>query len=322
MNLMNLPQIMDESLDLLRKYIKSIVTFTVGYTFIMFLILLPLIILIGVYAGVVSLVGFSFISIAILLVLAVPIIIGISLSYNTGVVKFASQEYLNESIYASEAIKASFKSILKFTGIAGIALLLFIPALVIIGVIGYFIYKQFENVDFMYSNFGDFGILLVIIMILLILAIYFVFSVYITLYTFSLQAVVIEKMGVFDSIKRSFYLVKKNFWRIFGSLLLFQLTVSGISISLQSFVALVFGLVYLIMELLNIHQDYTLFITTIYSYANWPISIISWLVISPIWVIMSTKLYFNIRFQREGYDMVLKLREIRNITMKESASDI
>jgi hypothetical protein len=319
---MNLPQIMDESLDLLRKYIKSIVTFTVGYTFIMFLILLPLIILIGVYAGVVSLVGFSFISIAILLVLAVPIIIGISLSYNTGVVKFASQEYLNESIYASEAIKASFKSILKFTGIAGIALLLFIPALVIIGVIGYFIYKQFENVDFMYSNFGDFGILLVIIMILLILAIYFVFSVYITLYTFSLQAVVIEKMGVFDSIKRSFYLVKKNFWRIFGSLLLFQLTVSGISISLQSFVALVFGLVYLIMELLNIHQDYTLFITTIYSYANWPISIISWLVISPIWVIMSTKLYFNIRFQREGYDMVLKLREIRNITMKESASDI
>jgi hypothetical protein len=74
------------------------------------------------------------------------------------------------------------------------------------------------------------------------------------------------------------------------------------------------------MKLLNIKQNYTTFTTLIIVYLRWPVTLLSWLVISPLGTIMLTLLYFNQRFKKEGYDMVLRLREIQKTDERKQLS--
>ena len=81
----------------------------------------------------------------------------------------------------------------------------------------------------------------------------------------------------------------------------------------------ILGLLYLLAKSLSLPMDFLAFLNLTYSIANFPISILSWLVITPIGTIMTTLLYYNQRFKKEGYDMVIGLREIqKNDERKQS----
>ena len=321
---------MDRSMDILRKYIKSIVTFSLGYGIIMILIMIPVFIVIGIaFAVSYSFDTPSYIAIGVVIALSIPVFAGISLSYNAGLIRIASQDILKESVMAHDAIKASFGSFFKVLGIAASATVLFLPVLALLGAAGYSVYTWLDGEGYLLYPFtglaGAVGseLLVTLLVLAAILVMTFIVTVYINFFAFSLQVMTIEKAGVIKSIKRSFTLVKNGFWRILGCTVLFYLTVSALTFSLQSFLVLLSGLVYLLLEFLNVPQNALAYFALAYNITSWPISILSWLVISPILGIMNTLLYFSRRFSREGYDMELKLNEIRsnNLKLKESLPD-
>jgi len=310
MGLMNLAEIMDKSIEILKKYLTTIIMFSIGYGVIMFLGLIIFTIGASIFAaialGMIDNVVFTVIVISIL----VLIVLGFSLTVNIGIIKITEQEFYGERIYASNAVGETFKNIFKVLGITSIAVLLFIPVIGIFSVPTYLIYKFFEaNSGLMGEN--PFGIIMfVVITIICILAATAIIIGYVTMFSFSLQVLTIEKKGVINSVKRSFKLVKNNFWKIYGCIVLFGITVYAIRYSIMSFWALITSIIFMLLKFFSVQQDYTTFITMALTYSNWPISLISWCIISPLGTIMLSVLYFNQRFKKEGYDMFLKLKEI------------
>jgi len=158
---------------------------------------------------------------------------------------------------------------------------------------------------------NPFGIIMfVVITIICILAATAIIIGYVTMFSFSLQVLTIEKKGVINSVKRSFKLVKNNFWKIYGCIVLFGITVYAIRYSIMSFWALITSIIFMLLKFFSVQQNFTTFLTMALTYSNWPISLISWCIISPLGTIMLSVLYFNQRFKKEGYDMFLKLKEI------------
>ena len=310
MGLMNLAEIMDKSIEILKKYLTTIIMFSIGYGVIMFLGLIIFTIGASIFAaialGMIDNVVFTVIVISIL----VLIVLGFSLTVNIGIIKITEQEFYGERIYASNAVGETFKNIFKVLGITSIAVLLFIPVIGIFSVPTYLIYKFFEaNSGLMGEN--PFGIIMfVVITIICILAATAIIIGYVTMFSFSLQVAVIEKKGVISSVKRSFNLVKNNFWKMYGCVILFGITVYAIRYSIMSFWALITSIIFMLLKFFSVQQNFTTFLTMALTYSKWPISLISWCIISPLGTIMLSVLYFNQRFKKEGYDMFLKLKEI------------
>ena len=250
-------------------------------------------------------------------------------------IKIVSQEMLNEKVLAYDAIKASFKSFFKALGIGAAGTVFSLPLLAVLGGAGYLVFSRWDPFPNSYEPFfgildpGGSAVLFVALFLIVILVLALIVSAYLNFFCFSLQALILEKQSVLGSVKRSFSMVKSAFWRIFGCAVFFYLTVYMITLSIQSFGLLISGLIYLVLQFLNVPQDAVAFITLAYNYSSYPVSILSWLVISPLRVIMTTLLYYNRRFIREGWDMRLKLDEIKrgapegqkeNPFLKESAT--
>jgi len=321
MGVMNLAEIMDRSIEILKKYVTTIIMFSIGYGVLLFAGIVIVAILGSIFLGVA--IGFvkNVIFIVVIFSILGSALLALTLATNVGIIKITSQEFFEERIYASSAVGASFKSIFKVLGVTGIGLLLFIPAIGIFSVPVYFLYKSFESTaEFVDGNMAGIIIFAVIYMILILAAIAVIIG-YITIFVFSLQALIVEKKGVIKSVKRSFYLVRHNFFKIYGCVILFGITVSAIQYSIVSFWGLAVSIVFMILKFFNVQESYTTFLTMALTYSNWPISLISWCVISPIGTIMISLLYFNQRFKKEGYDMTLRLKQIQKNQEREHLNE-
>lgn len=312
MNVMNLAEIMDKSIEILKKNLKNIVLFNLAYGIITF---------IGVF--IIAIIGIIFgaITIGLLHLVALPVVVftiagvlilAFSLTLKVGMINIASQEFSGEQVTSSNAIGISFKSVLKVLGITVLVILMFLPVIAAFGAVGYFMYTGMKGHLIFLRKFTIKEIGIIILPVLLMLAFIIILAIYLNLFVFSLHAMTIEKKGVISSLKRSYELVKSNFWRIFGCTLMVYLTYYAIITSLESFIGIILGLIYLLMKLFNVAIiKYTLFITSALTYLRWPINILSWLVISPVITNMITVLYFNQRFKKEGFDIELKLKKIQ-----------
>lgn len=316
MGLMGLSEIMDKSIDILRKYIKTILLFTLGYGVICGIAAVILIIIGTILAAVAhKILSGSVVLPSIFSGLLGCFVFAFILTYNIGLIKIASQDFLGEKIYADDAISISFKSVLKVFSIVLIALILFIPVICIFGAVSYFIFKGLKySISYVTITYGISKIknaTAIIILVAMMIAVIMTVLSYITFMCFSLNAAAIEKKHAFSALKRSYKLVKNDFWKIFGSIILFSVTIFAVKISLNSFIGMILSIVYLIIKFLNMPITYTGFITMGYTYVQWPINLLLWLVISPISTIMMCNMYFNQRYKKEGYDIVLNLKKIQ-----------
>ena len=322
MGIMSLSEIMDRAVDILRKYMKSIVLYSLCYGLIY-------------TAGVVLLLFgggiFILLSVAILPNVVIPIIffsiigmiIGVmAMASKIGIIKIVSQVFSDEYVGFGEAMGASFKNLHKVIGIILIEILLLIPALIVFGIIIYFIANSLDTSITITGTYRSGEIILIILAILTGLAFLFVILIYSTMFSFSLHTAVIERLSVIASIKRSFSLIRKNFWRIFGATLLFGLTIYAIQSSLSSFLGGIISLLFLLLKLLNLPLDYITFLNLALSITNWPLRILSWLIITPVGTIMTTLLYYNQRFKKEGYDMVIRLKDIQKNDERKQSSEL
>ncbi|MFW6022089.1 MAG: hypothetical protein ACOCQW_01035 [Halanaerobiaceae bacterium] len=331
MGTMNLAEIIDRSFDILRKYIKTIVIYTLGFGILGIIGLILVILLVFLFGAMFSDVLDSLLinnssDLSIYLFVALLgsfyffIIAIFTSSYQVGIVRITGQEFLDRRYYADKAIKTAFKAVFKVFGIIFTGFVLFIPVFVLFFAMIYFLTPIIDEL-IMTSTLTAGEIILIIVLFLLALtAVLFIFT-YVTFFAFSIPALTIEKTGVIQSIKRSFYLVKDKFWRLLGIIVLFGLIVYAINLSLQSLIGLITGICYLLMKLINIEIDYLSFVTTVYNYTNWPLILINWFVITPISSIMITLLYFNRRFEKEGYDIMLKLIHLEKKEEREQSID-
>lgn len=318
MGIMGLSEMLDRAADILRKQIKTIALYGLCYGLLYMVLIFVLIFGGGIFIAISTAIFPNLVLPAITIALTVVVIGVMGMASKVGIIKVSSQEFSDEKIGLGEALGASFKNLHKILGLLLIQVLLFTPAGAVFGGIIYFIVRSIESSIYI-SNSGR--IPLIIITVLTVLVFLFVLQIYNTLFSFSIQSAVIEKMGIIKSINRSFKLVKNNFWRIFGITFLIGLITYGIQSSLTSFITLVLSVLYLLIKLLNLPLDYITFINMTFSVANWPITIISWLIIGPMATIMTTLLYYNQRFKKEGYDMVLRLRSIEKNNEGEQSSE-
>lgn len=322
MGVMSLREVLDRSVDILRKYIKTTLLFTFGYGAIG-MVAAIILFLLGSVAAVIS---FAFVNntviFAIFISVIVLIVVAFTFSMSVGLIKISAQEFLEEKVLAHSAISAAFKSLHKVLGMLVCGFILFIPVIAIFAAIIYFIYKGFQGSLILSEVYGTKEILLIIATILVALLAFFVIMAYSTIFIFSLHAAAIENKGVIASLRRSYALVKNNFWKMFGCSILFSLTVYGIRGSLEGFLGVIAGTIFLILKALNLNQDFLTFITMTVSLANWPLTIISWVLIVPISTNMISMLYFNQRFKKEGYDLELKLREIQKNAERKQLGEL
>jgi hypothetical protein len=322
MGIMSLTEIMDRAIDILRKYIKTIVMFTLGYGLICFAIMFASFIGIMIFISLAMIIFESITLLAIMGIIVGVVIGGIFLSLSIGIIKISAQEFGGERVYAGEAIGAALKSIPIIVGIIFIGITLFIPVMAVFVLIGYLLYAAFDASLIAIDIFGGQEILLVVLLVITIIAAIFVVYAYMTFYVFSLHAVVIEKKGVIGAIKRSVQLLKGNYWKIFWCVALFNLTIQAVVLSIEAFAGSVAGIITLILSLVNFSGDMMAFLYMMYNGLSWPINLLSWLVISPTGTVMIALLYFNQRFKKEGYDISLKLREIQKNEERKQVSEV
>jgi hypothetical protein len=322
MGIMSLREVMDGAVDILRKYIKTTLLFTFGYGAIGMFATVILILIASIGGVITFAVSKNSVVLAIIISLAILLVIAIFLSINVGMIKIANQEFLGEQVLAHNAIGDSFKSILKVTGIVLCGIIIFIPVIAIFAGITYAIFKGFENSLIVIDIFRAKEIFLIILSIIVMVAAVMVVVAYTTLIGFSFHAMAIENKGVIGSIIRSFKLVKINFWKMFGCTILISFTIYAITSSIQGFFGVVGGIIFLILKALNVQQDFMAFITMVTSIVNWPLTLISWVIITPISMNMISLLYFNQRIKHEGYDLVLKLRELKKNEERKQAGEL
>ncbi|MFL0248442.1 hypothetical protein [Candidatus Clostridium stratigraminis] len=325
MRFMNLSEIMDRSIDILRKNIKSIALFSFGYTVIEIIGIILVSIIISIFGaitvGIFHNVAFAAIIISVFILFLAAFLI----SYCIGIIRISSGEFTEEKIYAHTAIKASFKSLFKVYAIIIIGTIALLPVLAAFGGLGYVLANSFNinsinNISNVNTVIGK-GVVILIVFILYILAAIFAVLAVLNWFLFSLHTLAIENIGVVNSIKRSFYLVRKDYLRILGASILFTLTVTALRLSVDLILGTASSIIYLLLKFFSVKQDYIGFLSMIYNYTNWPLSIIVLMVITPINVIMLTMLYYNQRFKKEGYDLELRLREIELKNEREQVSE-
>lgn len=330
MGIMNFSEIMDRAIDVLKKYFGSIILFNLIYGIITAIVIFVLII-IGVIVGLIfgiatagALSSFKFGSLPIISMIIVGIIvfifivicIAISRGLNVGVIRISSQEFAQGKIGFSEALGSTFKNIHKVLGISFIEGILFLPVLAVFSIPVYFVYYSIKNADPNFKGTAAQGALSVMfvlfcgmILILLFIAIIYLYN---TIFIFSVNSIIMENESVIGSLIRSFQLIKRDFWKLYGCNILIVLSISAIRYSLSSVIIVLVSILLLILKLLNVNQDFLVYFNMIYSQLSWPLSILSYLVINPIGIIMTNLMYFNQRFKREGYDMIIELNKMQS----------
>lgn len=317
MGTMSLTEIMDKSIETLRKYIKTIVTFNLAYGALCFIGILGVIIVGSILIAIALGLNLNPIAFGIFsLILGIGIFTFV-MSFKIGLIKISSQEFSEDRIYASQAIGTSFKNLFVVLGVLLMEIILFLPIFGIFAAIGYLFYNRVPQPLLWFGMYDNYEISTIILMIIFILLLILSVLAYITIFSFSFHAVALENKGVFAALKRSYDLVKGDYFKILGCIILFNLTIYAIVYSLQSFLGILASIVYIILKFLNIEQEFISFATMAYNYSSWPISVLSWLVISPIGTIMLTYLYYNQRFKKEGYDITLRLNKIQKREEKE-----
>ncbi len=307
MGIMSLSEIMDKSIDLLRKYIKSIVSFALLYGMV-WLFGIIIIIVFSAFAAVI----FGEVFLIVLIPIVILLALAVFMSSNAGIIKIISQEYFMQKVDAAGALKAAFGNFLRMCGLAIVIAIMAVP----LAAIFYVVVKVFDGVFGEAINSIDkysWGIVVLaaLLIISLILAAAIIIG-YISIFIFSIHAIVLENKGIFAAIKRSWRMVKHNYWKVFGCVILFYISIYAIQLSMDSFTALIVGLFYMVLRFLNLSQDLIAFFSLFFNRIQIPVSMLSYAVITPIYMIMLCLLYFNIRFQNEGLDMRIKLREIQS----------
>lgn len=314
MGMMNFAELLDSSVSILRKYSKSFILFNLGYWAIagIALIVVLTVMTLGMTGILISTNGEPAGLITFMILIAV-VALSMGYSNHVGAIHLASQEVLMIPRDAAQAIGSSVKSIFRVTGLVIIGAVPVIP-------LGMGVWKLVEgsvmklagksSVDWI-TAFGsaDQRILLTLAGILAVsLVLVVLISAYLTLFTFALQALVLEGKGPVQAVRRSIQLIRGRFWHFYAVISLVALVTAGIGVSLDSFFLLIAGLVELGLHFVGVESG-TGF-TFVYMYGRGAANFFYALLFNSLGAVIYTQLYYNRLFETEGYDLILRISRL------------
>ena len=235
-------------------------------------------------------------------------IFSFALTKKVGIVEITNKSLFNKRADILKVLGVAFKNIPRIVSVVIGGTILFLPAIIVFGgIVIAFVYNS------LYLNeksiiFGG---------ILFGLSFMAVLTCFLTVHVFSIQVALLEKLYFFKALKRSRELVKNNFWKIYGSLLIATLAIGAISYSIYSFFGVMVGIFYLILTASGMETETLAMLSMIGNLIRLPLQLIISLCIAPIGGIFTTLLYYNQRFKKEGYDLILRIEK-----MKETESII
>lgn len=315
MRMMKLAEVLDESLEMVKKNVGTILMYNLFF-WLAYIGIVIVATVISIMFASISIITSTANSIVFFIVVALLILFFavFTLSHMVGNIKIGTQYINHEKLNYKLALATTFK---KLPTIAGI-LIAYILCMVPIGAISFMgvnqfnpLLKIFEGILFETLKISNIiGVELIGFVIAILGIIAFIITVT-NFFTFSIHVAVIENLGPIKSIVRSFKLVKTQFWRVLGSIFLIQLSIAVIQYSLISFIGYCSGILYLVGKFLSFAPEelYQLAFLLV-PYLQWPVNIMSYLFLVPMMIIMSTFLYLNIRSKTEGYDLVLKIDQL------------
>lgn len=312
MNITGIAEIMDKSLDILRKKFKDIVMYNLIYTMIIgavgllstFLLVLVGVLLFSSFDEASGIIAY----VAIL----TTFFLGLYLSLGTGVINATSKTILREKTSIGKSIALAFKSILKTLGLTFLVALTLTPSIAAFYYMGRgFIDSISSFIIYNISGFELSWLSLIIIPIFLLLLLFFVFLLYLTFYIYALQELIIEKKGPINAIKGSYRLIKNNYFKTLKHVFLTILSVYGIRYSFDSIVTIIVAIIYLVGMLFGLDQDMVTIFSAIYGAMTFPLTALTWLIITPIFFIMTTTMYYNERAKKDGLDIYMKLDALK-----------
>lgn len=311
MGIMSLNEILDKSVDVLRRQMKNIVLYNLVYYFVSIAVF-TIIMVIGIFVSIFASIAMEN-SLVLIIVFSLLGLIFCTLRFagNVGNIKLASTEFTNEKIGLGEALLATIKNLHRVLGIFLIQLVLFIPAILFFWGALFLLFGGAGWIYLVEETIATAGVVFFILLGILIILFIIVFFIFSTIFSLSLQSVVLEKLGIFKAIKRSLVLITSFFWRNTGTSLVIRLSIYGIQYSLSSFVMLIISALYFLLTFLKAPVTSLALLNLVSSLAGFPIQIIGALFIIPLGIIMNTLFYYNIRFKREGYDLSMKLGYIK-----------
>ncbi|MGM9973761.1 MAG: hypothetical protein ACI33K_06960 [Clostridiaceae bacterium] len=312
MNITGMAEIMDRSLDILRNKFKDIVMYNLVYTMILGAIGFIAIVILAIlgiffifssdeFSGVVTYAG-----------ILLSILLGLYLSLGTGVINITSKTVLGEKTSIGKSITLAFKAIFKTLALAFLVALTLIPAIVVF----YYMGRGFIDSFFSFLNFNNYSyriqwVVFIVVPIFILLLIFLVALLYLTFYIYVLQEMIVERKGPIGAIKGSYRLIKNSYFKTLKNVFLIILSVYGIRYSFESIVTLVVAIIYLAGVLFGFEQDMMTIFTSIYGVMTVPLTALTWLVITPIFFIITTSMYYNERAKKDGIDLYMKLEALK-----------
>lgn len=314
MGIMNLAELLDSSVFILRKYCKSFIIFNLGYWAVAFIALMVLILVMALgMAGSLIASGGNVAGAAVFIGLIVLLSMTIGFCNSVGAIHLASQDVLQVKQDAAKAIGSSIRKTFPVLGLVFLGSSPLIP-------IGYGLWKVVggtvqslaeNNSAEMLAALGsaDQRMLLTIMGLLAVLLVLLaLLNAYLTLFTYALPAMVLEKKGPIGAIRRSIQLLRGRFWHMYWVVSLIVMVMYGISLSLDSFFLMLSGLAELALHMMSFEPG--MGFTLIYAYGRGLANFLYALLFNSLGAVILTQLYFNRIFETEGYDLELRLSRL------------
>lgn len=311
--MMSITHMLDRSVYLHKKnlgtsalylFVMSILATVIGVVFL-FIVLLPSALFMTTTSEMlgndVFELGF-FVSISMFVLILVSLFYSINSIEQSGIIIIGSNGFLGKKVDVSDAIMGAFKNILRVLSVVLAGVVLLLPLFLICGGI---IFQILSN--FITDTWGFYAGLIVTSIIFIV-----VFSYFMVIHAFSLQIAIIEKIYFFKALKKSRMLVKGRFWRTFGCFISSSLSVSFINLSIYSVFALIGGIILAVLSSSNLNEETLVLLIMLGNIGRTPLQILVSLFVSPISGIFMTILYYNMRFEKEGYDIELNISRLKN----------
>lgn len=224
----------------------------------------------------------------------------------SGIITIGSYGFLRKKVDISDAIMGAFKNILRVLSVVIAGIILFLPIALVCFSILFFIFSNHG-----YDLSGEVLSIVGAILVSIVFIVAFVY--YMTIHAFSVQIAIIERAYFFKALKRSRELLKGRFWKTLGCFASSSLMITFVNISIYTIFGLIGGIIYLVLRSANISTEMLTMLLMLVNVVRIPLQMLISYFITPIVGIFTTILYYNIRFKKEGYDIILNVLRLKSL---------
>lgn len=316
---MNTAELLDTAIEIYKKSFGQQIALSVIFSIIFSIILFAVIFLgmIAVMAAFIGNLDYANYNITMMITAAALFILLIlfasslhSALYSTGNIILAYKSYMGEKPSLKDIVKQCFKKFLPVLTVIFAQFIVLIPLFILIGAlsVGYFYYL------FNMINAGTPNIwLAIIITVLFIIALSITGIISMTVTIASVPVAIFEKKYFISAVLKGFSLIKKDFKKILGAVIIYYLVMYIASYSFSAFLGLGKAFIDVLFP-----RNIAAFLTVSTVYFDYIFSAVFSIILTPLNGIFSAAVYINQKIKYEGLDIGLKLEDLKLKTSREN----